>query len=117
VQGRGQDSLPLRKSRTILHDKLMPQHVAATAKVTASAFTTQPASATAKPATSAIESEPKPFDSVIVAVVPLDERELQVLLLQGKLLLTIACRVLLCEQLQFLRTGRLPFEVLGRVSF
>jgi len=73
----------------------------------ASAFTASAFTASAF-TTSAIESEPKPFDSVIVAVVPLDERELQVLLLQGKLLLTIACRVLLCEQLQFLRTGSLP---------
>jgi len=80
VQGRGQDLLPLRKSRTILHDKLMPQHVAATAKVTASAFTT-PAFTASAFTTSAIESEPKPFDSVTASAILLDERELQVLLL------------------------------------
>ena len=95
--------LSVQQRRVQLRQWRLPQPASA---FTASAFTT-----------SAIESEPKPFDSVIVAIVPLDERELQVLLLQGKLLLTIACRVLLCEQLQFLRTGRLPFEIRGRVSF
>jgi len=104
----------VQQRRVQLRQWRLPQQPASA--FTASAFTA-PAFTASAVATSASASEPQPFDSVIVAVVPLDERELQVLLLQGKFLLTIACRVLLCEQLQFLRTGRLPFEILGRVSF